>query len=1287
MPARPAMTTHPDPAARAALERALTSLAPRDRELLGSRLDRLVRGNLAGVVWEGLSRDVERARERLAAREAARPRPNFAQSLPVVDCRAEIAAAIAAHPVVVVCGETGSGKSTQLPQICLDLGRGTRGLIGHTQPRRIAARTLAARIADELGSSVGGAVGYQVRFDDETGPDTYVKLMTDGILLEEIRGDRRLLAYDTLIIDEAHERSLNIDLVLGYLRGLLPRRPDLRVIVTSATIDPERFARFFGGAPVIEVSGRGYPIEVRWRPPDPDEADADAVAPVVAAVGEALADGPGDVLVFLPTERAIREVGERLRRVRGTVDVLPLYGRIDVAAQRRVFAPHERRRVVLATNVAETAVTVPGIRYVVDTGLARIARYSPRAKVERLPVEPIARAAAEQRKGRCGRVAPGVCIRLYAETDYLGRPEHTEPEILRSNLAHVCLRLLALGMDDIDRFPFIDPPDVRQVNDGYRLLVEIGALDAGRRLTRLGRELAGLPLDPRVARLLLAARDGRALAEVLIIAAALSVPDPRERPLERQSQADAAHARWADPRSDFLWYLNLWRALAADGFSAGALRRASRRGFLSVQRLRDWRDAHDQLAAIATDRGWRANPQPADYAAIHRALLTGLLGQIAQLQDDGTYLGPRGLRLRLHPGSALAARPPPWIVAAEFTETTRVFARTAGKVGARWIADLGRHLVVRSVDDAQWDRASGRVLATERVSLYGLVLVGGRRVDYAQYDRAAAHAIFIREALVPADLDTDAGWHRHNTARLAELRALERRARRHDLVAPDERLADFYALRIPAHIASLRELDAWRAGAEQAQPQVLYLGPADVRRPGSQVDPRDYPETLDAGGVAVPLRYRDAPGEPDDGITALVPLAALNRLPAAVPEWLVPGHLPEKIEALLRGLPKDLRRALVPIGERVQACRTALAAAPGGELHAALAAAIAADCGARLAPADFAQVSLPAHLRMHFEVIDAHGEVVGRGDDLRALQDALGQRAVASFGSEGKWAIERAGIRTWDFGTLPGAVSGELRGQAVHGHAALVDEGDSVRLAVVDTDTAARALTVGGLRRLARLALPEQMKFLRRRLRALDRLQLAYAAVGPGASLADDVLDAALDRTCLAAPETLRDPAAFQARIDAGRAGLAAVVDELAGAARAVLDAWRPVHARTRSLPAGALRADLEVQLEGLVYPGFIAATPPERLARLPRYLQAIAVRLDKLRADPARDAARLAGLAPLRDRWRARADWRAPLDPGWRAFRWQLEELRILLFAEALGAQGPVSVTRLERALAALQG
>nr|WP_207161152.1 ATP-dependent RNA helicase HrpA [Halorhodospira halophila] len=1229
--------------------------------------------------------------------------------LPVVQRREELLEALREHQVVVVCGATGSGKSTQLPKMCMELGLGTRGLIGHTQPRRIAARALAERLAEETGTRVGETVGYKVRFTDQVGEQSRVKLLTDGMLLAEIQSDRHLDAYDTLIIDEAHERSLNIDFILGYLKRLLPRRPDLKVIVTSATIDPERFAEHFDGAPVREVSGRTYPVEIRYRPYEEREGVEQPQA-VTEAVHELAREGRGDVLVFLSGEREIRECAEALRKnpPRGT-EILPLYARLSSAEQQRVFHPGSGgRRVVLATNVAETSLTVPGIRYVVDTGRARISRYSHRTKVSRLPVEPIAQASADQRAGRCGREAPGICIRLYSEEDYESRPRYTDPEILRTNLAGVILQMKAMGLGDIERFPFVEPPERRYINDALRLLFELGAVDEGRELTDLGRRLARIPADPRIGRMLLAAREAGVQREILIIAAALSVQDPRERPMEAQEAADRAHARWHDPKSDFAALLRLWDDYQAQrrGLSRRKLTQWCREHFLAPQRMREWADIRRQFAEMlkeaerlrssgageAQDATPTARTAEAEfpYEAVHRALLTGLLSQVATLHEDRIYLGARGVKLQIFPGSVLARRRPKWIVAAELMETSRLFARTVAEIRPEWVEQLAGHLVSRSYGEPRWEKRAGRVVTEEQVSLFGLTLVAGRKVDYGRIDPQEARRLFLRDGLVAGEIRTRGAFLAHNQALVDEVERLEAKARRRDVLVDEEQLVAFYDARLPAHIRDAPAFERWRRRAERDDPQCLHMTrEALMRRETDDISAEQYPDRLTVAGVEVALEYHLEPGSERDGVTALIPVAALNQLPPEPFEWLVPGLLQEKVTALIRGLPKALRKHFVPAPDFA---RAVLEAVPHreGALTDAVARHLQRVTGVELPPGALEAVDLPEHLRMAFRVVDRDGHTLQEGRDLLVLQAGLSEAASEEFAVAGggsgagpgaEW--HREGITTWDFGPLPESVVLEEGGVRFHGYPALRDDGDSVTRLLLDAAEPAAAQTHAGVRRLFMLALPQQVRALRK-LDELKALRLKYRGLGSDDELRDALLRAVFDR-CFLADGLPRDADTFEDRLAVGRGELVPRAQSLCAALDDVLTRYQSLRKALKQLNSPALLEslrDVDEHLNSLVYPGFLEDLPPQRLDELPRYLRGLERRVEKLRLDPAKDRAPLRTIRPwherVHQRLAARAERGVP-DPVLQRLRWMLEEYRISLFAQDVGAREKVSEKRLQ--------
>lgn len=1237
-----------------------------------------------------LAAQIAASKARCERRRARLPIPEFPEELPISQRRDEIARTLAAHQVVIVCGETGSGKTTQLPKICLSLGRGVVGRIGHTQPRRIAARTLATRIAEELKSPPGEMVGYKVRFSDHLAEDAYIKIMTDGILLAEVQGDRFLNQYDTLIIDEAHERSLNIDFLLGYLKQLLPKRPDLKVIITSATIDPERFSKHFDNAPIIEVSGRTYPVEMRYRPlssDDEDSRDRDRQQAILEAVDELAQHGPGDVLVFMSGEREIRETAEALRKHHPPhTEILPLYARLSVAEQNNVFRPHSGRRIVLATNVAETSLTVPGIKYVIDPGLVRISRYSHRAKVQRLPIEPVSQASANQRAGRCGRVSAGVCIRLYSEEDYKQRPAFTDPEILRTHLAAVILQMTALGFGDVARFPFVEPPDARQVNAAYQTLAELGAVDEGRGLTEIGRALAKLPVDPRLGRMLLAAREFHCLTEAIVIVSALAVPDPRERPLDKQQAADEKHARYADARSDFIAYLNLWAHYReqARHLSKNQLRKYCQEHFLSYVRLRDWHDTHGQLLEAMKQLGVRLNEQPADYESLHRALLTGLLGHIGMKGEGQEYLGARGIKFHLFPGSVLFKKPPKWVVAAELAETARLYGRIAARIEPEWLEKLASHLVKRQYSGPHWEKKSTAVMASERVTLYGLPIVTQRKVHYGRIQPAEAREIFIRHALVEGDYETRAPFFAHNRSLIGNVQDLEHKIRRNDIMVDPDVLYEFYDERIPASLNDGRHFEQWRKQAEQNDPQLLFLSRDYLmRRQVGEMTQTQFPDYLSINGIKLALHYRFEPGHAEDGVTVVVPLPLLNQLEPASFEWLVPGLLKDKIAALLKSLPKGLRRNFVPVPIYAEASYHALM--PNElPLTKALAAQLRKIAGVDIPSGAWRMDALPLHLLMNFRIVDSQGTTVAMGRDLPALQRAQGARAAATFAQLPMPDIERDDVRDWDFGDLPERVEFERLGVHVVGYPALVLEKDRVALRVLDSAEKAQAAMPVGLCRLYALQSKDKITYLERHLPGITQMCLHYAPVGNCDQLKQDIITAILRKAFIGDVPLPRTADAFRARREQGAAAMLLVANEIATWLADALAAHHAVAKRLKTaVPPAWIKAvaDIRAQLAQLIYPGFVTATPHDQLRHLARYLKAVSLRLDKLSQQPARDAPLLAQMVALQQSYFTEAEkqrQRGVADARLDEFRWLLEELRVSLFAQELKTATPVSPQRL---------
>jgi ATP-dependent helicase HrpA len=1281
-----------------------------DAVRLARRIEAARSRRIDPAAWARLAADIDHAVQKRQARAASKPAIAYPAELPVAARADEIAEAIHAHPVVIVCGETGSGKTTQLPKICLAAGRGERGLIGHTQPRRIAARAVATRIAQELATPLGEAVGYKVRFTDHTRPDAFIKVMTDGILLAETQGDPDLLAYDTIIVDEAHERSLNIDFLLGYLRRLIDRRRELKVIVTSATLDAARFARHFGRdapAPVIEVSGRTYPVEVRYRPlavASEEADDEEELEQAIAATAEDLwREGPGDILVFLPGEREIRETGDVVRKSLAKrpyahqIEVVPLYARLPIAEQQRIFSRSAGRRIVLSTNVAETSLTVPGIRYVIDSGLARVKRYSLRNKTTLLQIEKISQAAAQQRSGRSGRMQDGICVRLYDEEDFAARPRYTEPELLRSSLASVILRMAALELGAVADFPFLDAPTPRAIADGYQLLQELGAVDAQRALTVAGRELARLPLDPRIGRILQAAREENCVAEALVVASALSVPDPRERPTEARHAAEQAHLRFRDERSDFVSLIALWEFFAdaqAQTRSHRRLVELCRAQFVSYMRLREWRDVHQQLVQALTEAGWKWNaslPATIDaprYAALHRALIAGLLGNIGYKGDDDEgFQGARGIRFFVHPASGIARKNLRWVLAAELTETTRLYARCVARIEPEWIEAVAGDRVTRDYFDPHWDEKRGEVAASERVQLYGLPLVARRRVSFGAIDPLAARETFIRDALVPLAVATSGAFAAHNRALVDEVAKLEHKARRQDVLVDDDAIADFYRARIPADVHTRVAFERWRAQVERTQPKLLFMARADVmRHAAADVTEVLFPSHLDMAGAKLPLEYRFAPSHPRDGLTLTVPLELLNQLDKAVLSWLVPGMIREKVTHILKSLPKSWRNRLQPLPPVV----TEFLSQHDDRrmpLDEGLRAYLEHKLGSAPPLEEFDTVALPPHLVVNVRVVDAAGRELGEDRDLNALRKRLGQAAQLSFGAHAL-GFERKGLRSWDFGDLPETLTSSRGGREITAYPALVDEVDSVALVLLDTREAAEEATRGGVARLVSFQLKDALARFAKGAPAFTQAALSLRTAIPTDRLLADVLAAIQDRAFVGDDPLPRSAAAFAEQVRRAKARLPAVGD---GAFRLLAAIATEHHALTQQLgklpgALSRLAAEVRAQRDALVHSGFFTATPWNQLAHLPRYLQALSRRVAKYPARRAQDDAHAERVA----QWWTRYSERVARDravgrrtPGLESFRWLLEELRVSLFAQELKTPLPVSFKRVERAWA----
>jgi len=1281
------------------------------------------------------------------ARAADNPRPvkttpaatavppiTFPESLPVSARREEIARAIEANQVVIVCGETGSGKTTQLPKIALQLGRGLgaggRGLIGHTQPRRIAASSVAKRIAQELDSPLGEVVGYKVRFQDRLQRGASVKLMTDGILLAETQSDPLLRTYDTLIIDEAHERSLNIDFLLGYLRQILPRRPDLKVIVTSATIDADRFAQHFasrhGPAPVIQVSGRLFPVEQRWRPFE-ESREFDLNDAIGEAVDELWREGSGDVLVFLPGEREIREAAEHLRKHHPPgVEILPLFARLSQQEQDRIFEPHSARRVVLATNVAETSLTVPGIQFVVDAGTARVKRYSYRNKVEQLMIEPISQAAANQRAGRCGRVSNGICIRLYDEKDFAGRPRFTDPEILRSSLAGVILRMKSLGLGTVEEFPFLEPPPRRAIADGYQLLSELGAVDDLNELTPIGRELSKLPLDPRVGRMILEARDRQALTEVLIIAAAFSLQDVRDRPLEQQQAADAAHKKFDDERSEFSGDLKLWKWLEDSRGGHGEHKLSVRKqeqllreNFVSPRRVREWRDLHSQLHTVVAEHGWRLNTSPATYEQLHLSLLAGLLGNIGcKSEDEDWYLGARGIRFHRHPGTHLSKKPGRWIVAAELVETTRLFGRGIAAIDPAWLPGIAAHVIKKQLLEPHWEKKAGEVVALERATLYGIVVYNNKRVNFGQVDPSAAREIFIREALVNGEWETKLPFLAANRRMIAQVEELEHKSRRQDVLVDDELIHAFYDQQLPAEVHSGASLEHWYRIELKRQPKLLLLTRDELmRHEAAGITTASFPKTIRLGGIDCAASYLHEPGDAKDGLTVTVPIYVLNQVNEERCDWLVPGMLKDKVLALVKTLHQRPRSRLVPLPAYADEFVAEASFAQGGLLDALLRH-VRERTQLAVQRNDFKLEQLSPHLLMNFRIVDEHGRQLATGRNLAVLKAELGGQARSAFQALAALKVAAAPAAAasapssarmadtmarepeaavtarpaekytaWTFGELPELLELRKGGQSLVGFPALIDQRDHVEIEVFDEPEVAAAKHRGGLRRLVALQIRDALKYLEKNIPELQKMAVAYMPLGSADDLRDQIVELALDRAFLADPLPT-DAASFARRIEEGRGRLTLIANEIARAAGVVLLDWAAAQRKLKDTrPAKETADDIAAQLARLVGKRFVVATPWAALAHLPRYLKGVQMRLEKYRADPARDAQRLAELRPLEQRFvRALADRKGVADARLDEFRWLIEELRISLFAQELRTPQPVSVKRLEKAWEQMQ-
>ncbi|WP_413727950.1 ATP-dependent RNA helicase HrpA [Shewanella oncorhynchi] len=1238
-----------------------------------------------------LSEQAQAAFEKVEQRRNARPKIHYPENLPVSLMRDDIARAIAGNQVVIIAGETGSGKTTQLPKICLELGLGCRGMIGHTQPRRLAARSVASRVAEELQSPLGEVVGFKVRFADALKSDSYIKLMTDGILLAELTSDRNLDQYDTIIIDEAHERSLNIDFILGYLKQILKRRPDLKVIITSATIDVERFSKHFNNAPIIEVSGRTFPVETRYRPLVQDsDADLDQIEGIFAAVDELVAEGLGDILIFMNGEREIRDTAEQLsRRNYRDTEILPLYARLSYGEQSKVFSSHRGRRIVLATNVAETSLTVPGIRYVIDPGTARISRYSYRTKVQRLPIEPISQASANQRQGRCGRVGPGICIRLYDEADFNNRPAFTDPEILRTNLASVILQMLAIGLGDIAGFPFIEPPDPRHIRDGFLLLEELQAVESKHGklvLTPLGRNLAQIPVDPRLARMVVESQQLGCLNEVLVIAAGLSIQDPRERPMEKKQASDEAHRRFADPSSDFVSWINLWQHLKDQQkeLSASLFRKKCRDEYLAYLRVREWQDLYAQLKQAVHDLKWRLNDTPANYDSLHRALLSGLLSHVGFKDNNNEYLGARNRKFFVFPGSPLAKKGPKWIMAAELTETSRLFARCCAKIEPEWLEPLAAHLIKKSYVEPHFEAKPGSVIALENQGLYGLTVVHRRKVQYGPIDPVEAREIFIRSALAEGQLQTQEAFFVANQKLLEDIESLEHKSRRRDILVDEQVLVDFYEPRIPEGIYNAQLFFGWWKKVKREQPDLLDFSKALLmQRNADHISTLDFPDTWHKGNLRLQLSYHFEPAAADDGVSVHIPVALLNQIDDSDFDWLVAGLREEKCIALIKSLPKSLRRNFVPAPDYARACVQAMVPFSASLLEA-MCKQLLRMSGTRISPEDFDLTQLPAHLQMNFKIEDDKNNLVAEGrvlDTLKAELQGVVAKAIRQVADKG---IEQEALTEWSFGDLPQQYQQQKGNYQVRAFPALIDKKDSVAIKLFDDEFEALDAHRQGLRRLLLLNIPSPVKHLQQALPNKAKLAMYFNPFGQVQILIDDIIAAAVQQLLDEKALDVRNQAQFEQAKDWVRQELNPTAEQIALKVEQILTLYQSIKKRLKgkiSLDIAFAMSDIQSQLDKLVFKGFVESCGWDRLADVARYLKAIEIRVEKLPVDPTRDRLHMQSINKVQEALiaqLAKVPRAMPTPPALIEARWMIEEYRVSCFAQVLGTAYPISEKRI---------
>ncbi len=1287
----------------AMLYKEIEQLSLRDQQRLRKRLrgvDKISKETSKHAVLSEIEQDIIVAKQRILNRQAHCPKIVYPENLPVSQKKEAIYNAIKDNQVVIIAGETGSGKTTQIPKICLELGRGVKGYIGHTQPRRLAARSVAERIAHELNTTLGESVGYKVRFSDHVGDNTLVKLMTDGILLAELQQDKLLLQYDTIIIDEAHERSLNIDFILGYLKQLLPKRPDLKVIITSATIDPERFSKHFNQAPIIEVSGRTYPVEVRYRPIGGDalDSDKDMTEGIIDAIDELSRESAGDILIFMSGEREIRDTAEALNKLQlRHTEVLPLFARLSNSEQNRIFQPHTGRRIILATNVAETSLTVPGIKYVIDTGYARISRYSYRTKVQRLPIEPISQASADQRKGRCGRVSDGICIRLYSEDDFISRVQFTDPEILRTNLASVILQMTSIGLGDISGFPFVQAPDKRNIQDGVRLLEELGALQEGTdnkgayRLTPMGKQLAQLPIDPRLARMVLEARKYGAVRELMVITSALSIQDPRERPMDKQQASDEKHRRFQDKDSDFLSLLNLWDYLKTQQkeLSHSQFRKHCRQEFLNFMRVREWQDVYTQLRQVVKELGFPINSQPADFKSIHVALLSGLLSHIGQKDNDKQeFTGARNARFAIYPGSGLFKKPPKWTMVAELVETSRLWGRIAARIEAEWIEPIATHLVKHHYSEPHWSKAQGAVMANEKVTLYGLPIVASRLVNYGKIDPLLCRELFIRHALVEGDWQTRHAFFRENLKLRTEVEELEHKSRRRDILVDDETLFTFYDQRIPQDVISTRHFDKWWKIAQKNSPDLLSFEKSMlIKEDAKRVSALDYPNYWHQDNLKLRLTYQFEPGTAADGVTVHIPLPILNQIKDEGFDWQIPGIRHELVVALIKSLPKPIRRNFVPAPNYASAFLERVVT-PEGELLDKLEKELRRMTGVTVERESWQLEQVADHLKMTFRVVGDNNKTLAEGKDLNQLKARLKGKVQETLSAVADDGIEQQDLHIWSFGDLPQRYEQKRGGYSVKAYPALVDEKNSVGIKLFETESEQQVAMWQGIRRLLLLNIPSPIKYLHEKLPNKAKLGLYFNPYGKVLDLIDDCIACGVDKLIASYGGVIWQEEQYQKLQEYVRAELNDVVVEIAKQVESILTQVFAINKRLKGrvdISVAFVLSDIKAQLNQLVFPGFVTSHGWKRLADIPRYLSAIEKRMEKLAIDPNRDRAQMSRVENVILQWQ---QWLAKLTEKQKQqeevqnIRWMIEELRVSLFAQQIGTPYPISDKRILQAI-----